>query len=422
MLMVEVAAKVKGMVDAVVRNPREGRPADAAVRLANGASSSPSRAAACLQGRDAFAFYRDHCRSALHAPPQSPDWIDAWARHCNPDILGLTLAEEGRTRLALCLEVVPGGIRTARIVGGSHANGSFPALADGQFIDLAPTDLEALAAAVRAVRPDVDLLVFERLAESFDGVRNPFDPVRSWQSPDPALAIDLTPGFDGVLARASGKRKRKKHRSQVRKFEAAGGYRRITATGRGETERLLDAFFSMKSARFAAMGIADAFGDERVRAFFKDLFGNAAETQARPQFLLQALEVGGIVRAVAGSSLTRSSIVCDFVAIAEDDLVSASPGDFLFFENIREACERGLAVFDFSVGDEGYKRQWCDIESFQFDVAIPLTAKGRLAVAWKRGLVGAKRFVKANPRLWNAVKALRRRDGARSTKAQDAED
>ncbi len=33
---------------------------------------------------------------------------------------------------------------------------------------------------------------------------------------------------DALLSRASGKRKRKKHRSQTRKFEAVGAFRRIT--------------------------------------------------------------------------------------------------------------------------------------------------------------------------------------------------
>lgn len=410
------------MVDTVVHNPPQGRPAEAASPRAVGVPSGLARAASCLQGQDALAFYREHCRDALHAPPQSPDWVDAWARHCNSDILCLTLSSNGRARLALCLEVVPGGVvRTARIVGGSHANGSFPALAGGAVGEFGRSDVVALAAAVRSVRADVDLLMMERFAQRFAGVDNPLVPVLSWQSPDPALAIDLTPGFEGVLARASGKRKRKKHRSQIRKFEAAGGFRRFAAATPDEVDRLLDAFFRMKSARFAAMGIADAFADAGVRAFFRDLFGRAAGSPA-PGFLLQALEVGGTIRAVTGSSLTAHSIICDFVAFAEDELVSASPGDFLFFENIREACETGLTAFDFSVGDEGYKRQWCDIETRQFDVAVPLTAKGRLAIRIRHGLNGAKRFVKSKPRLWNAVKALRRREGSRSPNATDAED
>ncbi len=412
------------MVDTVVRDPSERRSATgAAAGRADRALRRSEGTAACLQGSEALAFYRDQCRGALHAPPQSPDWIEAWARHCNADILCLTSAAEGRTRLALCLEVVPGGrIRTARLVGGSHANGNFPALCDGVATALDRTDIGALAAAVRRVRPHVDLLLMQRLARRLEGVENPLWPARSWQSPDPALAVDLTPGFDGVLARASGKRKRKKHRSQIRKFEAAGGFRRITAAGQDDVNRLLDAFFRMKSARFAAMGVADVFADPGIRAFFRDLFATAAAAKARPDFLLQALEVGGILRAVTGSSRAPRSIVCDFVAIAEDDLVTASPGDFLFFEAIREACDGGLAMFDFSVGDEAYKRRWCDIETRQFDVAVPLTGVGRLAVGLRQGLVGARRFVKSNPRLWNAVKALRRRDGARSAHAADAED
>lgn len=410
------------MVDTVVHNPPQGRPADAAVHRAGDASTARARGASCLQGPDAIAFYRAHCSDALHAPPQSPDWVEAWARHCNPDILCLTLSTDDRTRLALCLEVVRGGaVRTARIVGGSHANGSFPALSGGTAGDLGHSDVAALSAAVGALRRDVDILMLERLAERFEGVANPLLPVGSWQSPDPALAIDLAPGFDGVLARASGKRKRKKHRSQIRKFEAAGGFRRFAAGSPAEVDRLLDAFFRMKSARFAAMGIDDAFADDGVRAFFRELFGRAAGSPA-PDFILQALEVGGVVRAVTGSSLTRSSIVCDFVAFAEDELVSASPGDFLFFENIREASDNGLSTFDFSVGDEGYKRQWCDVETRQFDVAVPLTAKGRLAIALRRGLVGAKRYVKSNPRLWNAVKALRRRNPPGAAKPADADD
>ena len=409
------------MVDTVVRNPSERRSTTGTA--AGRARLRPDRAAACLQGPEALAFYRDHCRDALHAPPQSPDWIEAWARHCNADILCLTWTVEGRTRLALCLEVVPRGmVRTARLVGGSHANGNFPALSDGVAPDLDRTDIGALAAAVRRVRPDVDLLLMQRFARRFEGVQNPLWPIRSWQSPDPALAVDLTPGFDGVLARASGKRKRKKHRSQIRKFEAAGGFRRITATGQDDADRLLDAFFRMKSARFAAMGVADVFGSQAVRGFFRDLYGTAAATRQRPAFLLQGLEVGGILRAVTGSSRAPTSVVCDFAAIAEDELMAASPGDFLFFETIREACDTGLAVFDFSVGDEGYKRQWCDIETWQFDVAVSLTAVGRLAVGLRQGLVGARRFVKSSPRLRNAVKMLRRRSGGRAARADEVED
>ena len=62
-----------------------------------------------------------------------------------------------------------------------------------------------------------------------------------------------------MLGRTSGKRKRKKHRSQTRKFEAVGSFRRIKARTEAETNALLDAFFVMKEARFQKMGIANVF-------------------------------------------------------------------------------------------------------------------------------------------------------------------
>ena len=116
----------------------------------------------------------------------------------------------------------------------------------------------------------------------------------------------------------------------------------------------------------------------RSQAFFHTLFADAlAETP--PPFVLHGLEVGGKLRAVTGSSRCGKRLICEFGAIAEDELAHASPGDFLFFDNIEEACQRGLAVYDFSVGDEPYKRLWCDLETRHFDVIVPLTTKGRAA-------------------------------------------
>ncbi|TIL50364.1 MAG: GNAT family N-acetyltransferase, partial [Mesorhizobium sp.] len=75
--------------------------------------------------------------------------------------------------------------------------------------------------------------------------------------PNLSLAVDLAGGFDALLSRASGKRRRKRHRSQARKFGAVGSHRRIEARTADEVNRLLDAFFEMKEFRFRKMGIAN---------------------------------------------------------------------------------------------------------------------------------------------------------------------
>ena len=155
-------------------------------------------------------------------------------------------------------------------------------------------------------------------------------------------------GSRRLVSEPSGKRKLKKHRTQARKYEAAGGFRRTEAQSADEVDRLLSAFFEMKAARFRKAGIADVFAQARVKAFFRKLFLDALPLTPKP-FVLHGLEVGGKLRAVTGSSRTAGRLICEFSAIADDEIAHASPGEFLFFANIQEACDEGLAVYDFGV-------------------------------------------------------------------------
>lgn len=353
-----------------------------------------------------MAVYDRLAGDTVFAPAQRPEWVRAWTHQVNPDTLVASLTDErGNPIVALPLEVVPAGrLRIARFVGGSHANGSFPATAK----DIAPVPAPALAAlvqAIRAGRPDIDVLALERMTPAIAGMRNPLMDLPHRASPNPALAVDLKDGFDAILARLSSKRI-KRHRAQARKFAALGGAGRQVARTEAEVERFLQAFFAMKAERFRAMGIADVFGEPDVRAFFGQLFRDSLASGA---FTLEALDVGGKLRAVTGHSRCGDRLICQFGAIASDELAPHSPGDFLSYENIKAACEAGFKVYDFNVGDEPYKRTWCDIEERQFDVVLPLTAGGRLLSGWLGAKAGLKGWVKSNRVLWPLVRKLRRR-------------
>lgn len=350
--------------------------------------------------------YSVFCAHALQAPPQGALWTESWARPGNFGCFTAILEREGRPVLALALEIVrTGPFRVARWVGGNHANGNFPVLANGAG-HLPYEALKGLAHEIHHALPDIDLLTLERQIPAVDGIANPLLALPHRPSPNIALATDLSGGFEALLSRVNGKRKRKKYRSQLRKFEEAGGFRRFRAKTAIEVETLFSAFLEMKRQRFAAQGIADVFAPTTVQTAFRTLFNRALESPS-PTFFLHGLEVGGIIRAVSGSSLAGRRLICDFCAFADDDLAATSPGDFLFFENIREACEEGFEIYDFSVGEERYKRAWCDIETTQFDVFLPLTPKGRVLAYGRSALSDAKRMVKNNPALWTLAKKLR---------------
>lgn len=362
-------------------------------------------------GPDTLARYAAMVASGTAGHSQQALWVSCWTEAVPTDGFVLTLYQSQRPVMALPLEVVrSGSVRIARFMGGSHANANFPAFVPGT----APLEAEvlrrSLVSALAAGRPDIDALVLERQMHVLGEVANPLAALPHQTSPNIALAVGLADGFDGVLANHNGKKRRKKHRYQCRKFEEAGGYRYIRAQDAAEADRLFSAYVEMKASWFRRNGLPDVFADEDVQCFFKQLLGRALREE-EPRYYIEALEVAGILRAVSGSSRVAGRVVCEFGGITEDDMTQFSPGEFLTFESIQSACRNGNVLYDYGVGDEHYKRHWCDEEIRHFDVMLPLTAKGRLYAGVRRPFTALKRHLKASPALSRLARRLRGRRG-----------
>ena len=394
------------MVDAttVAQPHMRARPGADAMRVHDAAAVAvevrPADAAA-LAGYDAF------CRRGVHGPAQHPLWVRAWVEATKADALIVTARRDGEPVLKLALEVVDmKPFRLARFVGGVHANGNFPACRPGA-TPVSPAENAAIAAALRKARPDIDLLFLSRQAERFEGAQNPLAGLAAMRSPNLSLAVDLDGGFEAVVARHGGGRKRRKMNYQLNRFKRAGGHRIMEAATQEEVTRLIETFFTLKGASLRSKGIADPFADDRVRDFFRALYRNAL-AEPSPPFVLHAVEVAGEIAAINGLSVTRETVVCNFGTYRDGD-PRASPGFVIDYANIEQACDQGLKVYDFSVGDEPYKRSWCDIETWHFDTLTPLGAKGQALALYARLRAAAVQAVKANPALWGLVKRLRAR-------------
>lgn len=381
------------------------------------ASTTVTISSAGVTARDGYRAFAE-----LHpcGPAQHPDWVEAWARTQSSELVILSIFENGTCVLQMPLEITgKAGMKVARAIGGHHANGNFPPAAPG-FSERADRAAMARAlTAIRSQRPDIDLLLIERQSAELGGRRNPLALLGASPSPNIALAVDLRSGFGAILERVGRKRRLKKHRAQTRKLDAAGGFRRYAAADAAEVDRVLGDFLAMKADRFAKLGISDVFAD--MRPFFSTLF-KLSLGREKPAFVLHALEVGDKIRAVTGSSVVGDRLICEFGGIVEDELAQASPGDFMFFENIEEAARSGFSIYDFSVGDEGYKRAWCDLVVQQFDTVAPLSAKGHALAYGLRGIAGAKRVIKSNERLWTFFKTIRRKRGAAEKPAEPESD
>jgi CelD/BcsL family acetyltransferase involved in cellulose biosynthesis len=101
---------------------------------------------------------------------------------------------------------------------------------------------------------------------------------------------------------------------------------------------------------------------------------------------------------------------CYYHLLASYDGGEASkfgPGAAHMHDLMRSAIERGCNTFDFTIGDERYKREWCDGTVTLYDYVTPMTLRGCVAAARIFTVGRIKRFIKQTPALWNAASKLR---------------
>lgn len=374
-------------------------------------SAESSQGAARL--RIALHANRNAALAAIDALPadilcsgyQNPDFLRAWVRHSPHEPVFVTFVPERAGPVLMPLERVDGHLLA--YAGERHANANFPVGRPEDIAALAATGEKAIVQALRAARPGGHAILLERQLAEYRGIANPFVFEHSVVSPNPALSLSLEGGFDDVLSRHSGKRRRKRFRSQERQFADKGGYRYFAAVDADAVPATLERFFDWKAKHFEAAGIHDVFADDHIRRFYFDLFAEGAHREPRGREL-KMLEAGGQPVAIIGCTVHDGRLTVEFGSY-DAAQAERSPGDMLFFLAIREATEDGLEFFDFGIGDEPYKRGWCEIETLQRDTIIPLDTVGRLVGAAKAARSSAVRSIKTNPVIWKSVKQLRKR-------------
>jgi CelD/BcsL family acetyltransferase involved in cellulose biosynthesis len=353
----------------------------------------------------------------LFGMAQSRHWAECWAAAVNPQIFCGVIFDDDKPLLLLPLEIVRDkGFTIARFIGGSHANANFPMLRK----DSAGLVTEKLASGIfqafSLAVPRLDAIILARQQPEIGGIANPFAALRSQPSPNLALSFKLEPSFENLIKHRSGARKLKKMRQQARRMDERGGWACEVAKSEAAVSDMLEAFFVMKARRFEEFGLKNTFEAPEIKEFFKALFGAGAPDPLAP-FRLDALRVGGDILAVAGSTMRHGTNIVEFGAVRAHE-PTLSPGDFLFHQMIKGACEDGTLVFDFGVGDEPYKRAWCDVETQHFETVKGFGARGLAYAQLYMAANKAKLAIKRNPHLFNLLRKLRLRKAGTAAAAE----
>jgi CelD/BcsL family acetyltransferase involved in cellulose biosynthesis len=95
-------------------------------------------------------------------------------------------------------------------------------------------------------------------------------------------------------------------------------------------------------------------------------------------------------------------------SIADGEASRQSPGRHLMYHLMRWAITQKVGIFDFTIGDEDFKSQWCEESAPLFDSVAALTLRGMPIATTLSVGKRVKRAVKASPRLYAAADQARR--------------
>ncbi|ANL46285.1 N-acetyltransferase family protein [Rhizobium phaseoli] len=353
----------------------------------------------------------------LQSLHQNYDWCSAWVNAFQRPLAILKGTYAGETAFILPVEIVKSrGLAVAKFIAADHSNIN-TGLFSGNFAESGGSiDAEKFARQLQhALKGRADLLLLQNIPLEWRGRPTPLTGLPMVQNQNHAYQLPLLAVFEETLKQINAKSRRKKFRVQSRRFEAAGGVEYVVPETSEEQHRLLDIFFRLKSIRFASLGLPDVFADRETQAFLHGLIDRRDDAGQSFGLQMHALRLKGgnedRIAAISGISRKADHVICQFGAIDEDLVPDTSPGEFLYWQIISGLHGKGIALFDFGLGDQTYKRSWAPVETAHYDVVLPVSPIGVAAGAAHRIVTRGKAHIKARPKLYKFAQGIRARIG-----------
>jgi CelD/BcsL family acetyltransferase involved in cellulose biosynthesis len=346
---------------------------------------------------------------------QSFDFLAAWQRHIGTrhgTVPAIILGRDDDGQLLFILQFAiesRGLVRRLTWLGSDLCDYNAPLL-DQRFSDR--VDAQRFVAlwqdVIKRLRADprfrFDCLDLQKMPETIGTQRNPFLDLQVLAHPSGAYVAHLGSDWDAFYADKRSASTRKKERRQLKQLAEYGEVHFVDVQDRADREHTLETLLGQKSRSFAHMGVEDIFARPGYREFFRAIVTDPGMQELTH---MSRLDIGSTIAAANLGLRFRDCYYLIVSSYHDGEFSRFGPGRAHLNELLRHAIGRGFRTFDFTVGDEPYKRDWCDTELRLYDHLAAVTLRGRLVVAMSAAFRRAKRFIKQTPALWHAFSKAR---------------
>jgi CelD/BcsL family acetyltransferase involved in cellulose biosynthesis len=234
--------------------------------------------------------------------------------------------------------------------------------------------------------------------------RNPMLALPTNLNPSGSYVTRLGSSWDEFYNAKRSSATRRRDRSKRSHLSESGDVKLISAGSADGALATLKILVEQKTVSFARQGIHNLFARPGYLDFYHDIAGNPA---TRDFVHISRLEVGKEVAATNLGLVFAGSYYHVLASYTSGPLAHWGPGAAHLNDLLRYAIERGLSLFDFTIGDERYKRDWCDDVQMLHDHVAVTSWRGALVAGPALLRARAKRAIKQTPALWAAVVKMR---------------
>ena len=354
-------------------------------------------------------------------PFQTFEWLAAWYRHIGMcegvvPLIAVGRFADGKTAFLLPLAVEPRhSVRRLCWLGQELCDYNAPLLA--RDFSQRVTSLHFLMAwreLCRQIQADprlrYDWIEFEKMPQTVGVQINPFTHLGVTPNANSAHIAQLGGDWESFYRATRSSATRRRDRIKRRRMSEYGEISFITATDPHDVRQTLENLMDQKSRLLARKGIGAMFARPEHREFFLDFASNPA---TRHMAHVSRVEIGTTI-AAANFAITFGDCYYHILSsYCDNELTRHGPGTLHLREIMAYAIKLGLRRFDFTIGDETYKNEWCDLRLKLYDYGAAATWRGWPASASSRVRRRLKRFIKQTPLAWRLATRLRGALGSR---------
>jgi CelD/BcsL family acetyltransferase involved in cellulose biosynthesis len=342
----------------------------------------------------------------LKNPFNSFYWIIHWYKSVgikslklNPQIVLIYNDNKLSYILPLCI-IRRNGVSILEWIGDIHSDYSSP-LIISNFIDN-HTTFNKVWTKILLKLGKFDLINLKRQPLQIDiNITNPFVIYLNNKVHDISFQLNINNSWEEF-----SKEKRKKKilldsNRQRRRIEKKGIINFITPDSRIKKSEIITKMIEFKRYRYKLMKVRDLLSSKHNRDFYLGL--DDALDGGILKLHVSALLINDIIVAAHLGTILNDKFYYLMPSNDFNEWQKYSVGRLLLEELLKISFNEKFNVFDFSIGDESYKKNWCNQKTELYQHLMPMNLKGFI---YKLSLHIKLKLIKSN--FWTKIKFLRK--------------